>query len=269
MWRDICLTNREAILAALKLFRWRAGRVPRRSIARATSQRFEKIFQPRAAHARAAEMTRRAPLVAIDGPVGAGKSTVARASAGCWASSTSTRARCTARSRWRRATPVSTTASGDRAQARRAARRSARDPISFDGERIMLDGRDVSDRDRRARDQRFGVAAFDAGRSARADARLAARGRRATAAVVMEGRDIGTAVFPDAEFKFFLDAERRSARRIAGMRNLTRTGVAITPRGSARAVARARPARPRPRARAAASARPTQSRSTRAGLRCR
>ena len=26
-------------------------------------------------------------------------------------------------------------------------------------------------------------------------------------AVVMEGRDIGTAIFPDAEFKFFLDAD--------------------------------------------------------------
>ena len=35
--------------------------------------------------------------------------------------------------------------------------------------------------------------------------------------VVMEGRDIGTAVFPDAEFKFFLDAdpEVRAARRHA------------------------------------------------------
>jgi cytidylate kinase len=35
--------------------------------------------------------------------------------------------------------------------------------------------------------------------------------------VVMEGRDIGTAVFPDAEFKFFLDAdpEVRATRRYA------------------------------------------------------
>jgi cytidylate kinase len=36
----------------------------------------------------------------------------------------------------------------------------------------------------------------------------------------MEGRDIGTAVFPDAEFKFFLDAEPavRAARRYAELR---------------------------------------------------
>ena len=38
--------------------------------------------------------------------------------------------------------------------------------------------------------------------------------------VVLEGRDIGTAVFPDAEAKFFLDAdpERRARRRQAELR---------------------------------------------------
>jgi len=35
--------------------------------------------------------------------------------------------------------------------------------------------------------------------------------------IVMEGRDIGTAIFPDAEFKFFLtaDVEVRARRRFA------------------------------------------------------
>jgi len=44
---------------------------------------------------------------------------------------------------------------------------------------------------------------------------------------VMEGRDIGTAVFPDAEFKFFLDAspEVRAERR---WRELVARGVTIT-----------------------------------------
>jgi cytidylate kinase len=43
----------------------------------------------------------------------------------------------------------------------------------------------------------------------------------------MEGRDIGTAVFPDAEFKFFLDAspEVRAERR---WRELNARGVTIT-----------------------------------------
>jgi CMP/dCMP kinase len=46
-------------------------------------------------------------------------------------------------------------------------------------------------------------------------------------AVVMEGRDIGTAVFPDAEFKFFLDAsaEVRAERR---WRELNARGVTTT-----------------------------------------
>jgi cytidylate kinase len=45
--------------------------------------------------------------------------------------------------------------------------------------------------------------------------------------VVMEGRDIGTAIFPDAEVKFFLvaDAGVRAARRYAELAN---KGVATT-----------------------------------------
>ncbi len=46
--------------------------------------------------------------------------------------------------------------------------------------------------------------------------------------VVLDGRDIGTAVFPDAEVKFFLDADpaRRAARRHA---ELQAAGVASDP----------------------------------------
>jgi cytidylate kinase len=45
--------------------------------------------------------------------------------------------------------------------------------------------------------------------------RLAARGR-----VVLEGRDTGTVVWPDAEVKFYLDAdlETRARRRLADLR---------------------------------------------------
>ena len=53
------------------------------------------------------------------------------------------------------------------------------------------------------------------------------RAAGARGGVVMEGRDIGTAVFPDAEFKFFLDAsaEVRAERR---WRELNARGVTIT-----------------------------------------
>jgi cytidylate kinase len=42
----------------------------------------------------------------------------------------------------------------------------------------------------------------------------------AEGAVVLDGRDIGTAVFPDAEVKFYLDADpaRRARRRQADLR---------------------------------------------------
>ena len=45
--------------------------------------------------------------------------------------------------------------------------------------------------------------------------------------VVMEGRDIGTAIFPDAEFKFFLDADvkTRARRRFEELR---KKGASIT-----------------------------------------
>jgi CMP/dCMP kinase len=44
---------------------------------------------------------------------------------------------------------------------------------------------------------------------------------------VLEGRDIGTDVFPDAQYKFYLDAsvEMRAKRRL---RDLERAGIAIT-----------------------------------------
>ena len=82
MWRDICVTNREAILQALALFT-------------ASIENFRRLVEAGDAHgleaalragqgvgrhlaAVAAAPWRSRPIVAIDGPVGAGKSTVAR-----------------------------------------------------------------------------------------------------------------------------------------------------------------------------------------------
>jgi cytidylate kinase len=88
--------------------------------------------------------------------------------------------------------------------------------IRFDGERIMLDGRDVS--------REIGTPAISdlASRlstlaAVRTHMRDLQRRMGEHGGVVMEGRDIGTAVFPDAEFKFFLDAdvEVRARRRYA------------------------------------------------------
>jgi len=88
--------------------------------------------------------------------------------------------------------------------------------IGFEGERITLDGRDVS---REIGAPAIGDLASRLSTFAAVRTRMRDLQRRLGegGGVVMEGRDIGTAVFPDAEFKFFLDAdvEVRARRRYA------------------------------------------------------
>lgn len=84
----------------------------------------------------------------------------------------------------------------------------------IEGNRVLLDGIDVS---RRIRDQDVTSAAsqISVHPNLRAWMVLQQRALGAAGGVVMEGRDIGTAVFPDAEVKIFLDAapEVRGNRR--------------------------------------------------------
>jgi cytidylate kinase len=83
-----------------------------------------------------------------------------------------------------------------------------------EGNRVLLDGRDVSQRIREA-----DVTAAASRVSVHPQVRqvLVARQRElgANGGVVMEGRDIGTAVFPNADVKVFLDADAtvRAERR--------------------------------------------------------
>lgn len=83
-----------------------------------------------------------------------------------------------------------------------------------DGNRVLLDGRDVS---RRIRDTDVTSAASKISVHSRLRAWMVEQQRLLgqKGGVVMEGRDIGTAVFPDAEVKIFLDAapEVRGSRR--------------------------------------------------------
>jgi CMP/dCMP kinase len=84
----------------------------------------------------------------------------------------------------------------------------------LEGNRVLLDGIDVS---RRIREQDVTSAASQISihPQLRAWMVLQQRALGAQGGVVMEGRDIGTAVFPDAEVKIFLDAapEVRGNRR--------------------------------------------------------
>jgi CMP/dCMP kinase len=85
-----------------------------------------------------------------------------------------------------------------------------------EGNRVLLDGRDVS---QRIRESDVTVAASRVSMHPPVREIMVARQREMGAAggVVMEGRDIGTAVFPDADVKVFLDADARvrAERRVA------------------------------------------------------
>jgi cytidylate kinase len=89
-----------------------------------------------------------------------------------------------------------------------------------EGNRVLLDGRDVSQRIREA-----DVTAAASRVSVHPPVRkiMVARQREmgTRGGVVMEGRDIGTAVFPDAEVKVFLDADAR----IRGQRRVAQNGI--------------------------------------------
>src|SRR6202051_1044158 len=77
---------------------------------------------------------------------------------------------------------------------------------SIGGNRVLLDGHDVSARIRE-RDVTEGASRVSVHPEVRAWMVARQREMGACGGVVMEGRDIGTKVFPDADLKIFLDAD--------------------------------------------------------------
>ena len=170
------------------------------------------------------------PIVAIDGPVGAGKSTVARALAralGFEYLNTGAMYRAVAIAAREAGIDAGALASDGAATALEARLRPLLEAISIElaGDRVLLDGRDIT---AATREPAIGDLASRLSALAPVRARLQELQRAAGAAggVVMEGRDIGTVIFPDAEIKFFLvaDVAERARRRWA---ELTAKGVAI------------------------------------------
>jgi cytidylate kinase len=155
-------------------------------------------------------------LVAIDGPAGAGKSTVARALAerlGYTYLDSGAMYRCVAL--------LSLDAPGEQPA---ALARRARLEL---GERILLDGRDVSEAIRSPEvSEAASRVAADAG--VRATLVSSQRALLAGGDWVAEGRDIGTVVAPEAELKVFLTAspEERARRRAAELGADPRTVLA-------------------------------------------
>ena len=89
------------------------------------------------------------------------------------------------------------------------------EPVA-DGNRVLLDGRNVSQRIREA-DVTLAASRVSMHPSVREVMVARQREMGANGGVVMEGRDIGTAVFPHADVKVFLDADARirAERRVS------------------------------------------------------
>jgi CMP/dCMP kinase len=141
-------------------------------------------------------------VVAIDGPAGAGKSSVARAVAdrlGFTYLDSGAMYRCVALASLRRAEPADQVA--------------GEVTITL-GERVLLDGEDVTDA---IRSPEVSEAASVVAASPGVRAALVEQQRRLLGSGdwVAEGRDIGTVVWPGAEVKVFLTAspQARAARR--------------------------------------------------------
>ncbi len=150
-------------------------------------------------------------VIAIDGPAGAGKSTVARALAaelGFTYLDSGAMYRCVALAALRRGADL------DDAGAMTELAGSI--AISLEGERVGLDGEDVSAaiREPEVSEASSRVSVHPGVREA-----MVARQRELIAAgrYVAEGRDIGTVVSPDSPLKVFLtaSAEERARRRAA------------------------------------------------------
>lgn len=161
---------------------------------------------------------RRKVRVAIDGPAGAGKSTVAHALAerlGYLLLDTGALYRTVALAAQRASIPWDDPARvGGLAEDLVARHRLVIERNEGVGMRIRLDGDDVS-LAIRAPDVSVGASRVSSLPAVRAALLDMQRREGVAGGVVLEGRDIGTVVFPDAEAKFFLtaSAEIRARRR--------------------------------------------------------
>ncbi len=157
--------------------------------------------------------TKKGPIIAIDGPSGAGKSTIAKLLAlrlGYTYIDTGAMYRAVG---WK-AKQEAVDPADEAALARLCERTEVTILHDAGSPRVQVNGVDVSGE---IRTPEMGMMASTVSRSPAVRARLLTLQRElgTRGGVVMDGRDIGTVVFPHAEVKFYLDAsaEERGRRR--------------------------------------------------------
>ena len=150
-------------------------------------------------------------IVAIDGPAGAGKSTVARTLAsrlGFRYLDTGAMYRALTQLALDEGLSLDDGAAlGDLAR---------REPVSFEGDRVFIHGEDVTEEIRKPKIDRV-VSSVARHRGVREVMRERQRELGSHGDAVIEGRDIGTVVCPNADVKVYLvaDAAERARRRTA------------------------------------------------------
>jgi cytidylate kinase len=187
-------------------------------------------------------------LVTIDGPAGSGKSSVARHVAGRLGL-----VNLNTGAAYRAAALIALRNGADLSDGPKVAELARR--IGLDSEGASIDGRRVPDPDLRTPE----VAAAASKVSANPDLRevllpvqrAAAEEARERGGAVVEGRDIGTVVLPDAELKVFLLADpeeraRRRARQTGREGELDRIREAISRRDRQDSEREASPLKPAP-----------------------
>lgn len=166
-------------------------------------------------------------IIAIDGPSGAGKSTLGKMLAkkyGLLYIDTGAMYRAVA---------LAAAMNGSKPEDAEAAANIAENcRIELQGEpdnlRIYLDGRDVTEKIRTREIARLAsiVSTYSDVRRRMVELQREI-GRSSPSGCVLEGRDIGTVVFPDADFKFFLTAKPEARARRRYREDIAR-GISVT-----------------------------------------
>ena len=187
-------------------------------------------------------MDRTRIIIAIDGPAGSGKSSLAALLARRY-NYTNIETGAMYRALARKAMQSGVSLDDGPSLAQLAANSRIELEPRGEGNRVLLDGVDISDR---VRQQDVTDAASKVSVHPPVRQWMVEQQRKMGAAggVVMEGRDIGTKVFPDAEVKIFLDA----APEVRGARRFRQQPAAVTQEASVLAELRERDRRDRTRA---------------------